>query len=66
MNKKGEKMEENLTSGEKILVKAEQDKITLILGGVITILLLVVWPLALLWVIFIYRVWIVSYFTNKL
>ena len=59
-------MEKNLTNGEEILVKAEQDKITLIVGGVITLLLLVAWPLALLWLIFIYRAWIVSYFTNKL
>lgn len=36
------------------------------MGGVITLLLLVAWPLALLWLIFIYRAWIVSYFTNKL
>ena len=59
-------MVENLANGEKILVKAEQDKIALIVGGVITVLLLVAWPLALLWVLFIYRAWIVSYFTNKL
>ena len=59
-------MEKNLTNGEEILVKAEQDKIALIVGGVITLLLLVAWPLALLWLIFIYRAWIVSYFTNKL
>ena len=59
-------MAKNLTNGEEILVKAEQDKIALIVGGVITVLLLVAWPLALLWVLFIYRAWIVSYFTNKL
>ena len=60
------KIEENLTTGEKILVTAEQDKIALIVGGVITVLLLVVWPLAILWVLFIYRAWLVSYFTNNL
>ena len=61
------KMEENLTNGEKILVKAEQDKIILIVGGVITVLLLVAaWPLAILWLLFIYRAWIVSYLTNNL
>lgn len=60
-------MEKNLTNGEQILVKAEQDKIVLIVGGVITILLLIaVWPLALLWLLFIYRAWIISYLTNKL
>ena len=51
------KMEENLTNGEKILVKAEQDKTILIVGGVITVLLLVAWLLALLWLLFIYRAW---------
>lgn len=60
------KMEENLTNGEKILVKAEQDKTILIVGGVITVLLLAVWPLAILWLLFIYRAWLVSYFTNNL
>ncbi len=50
-------MEENLANGEKILVKAEQDKIALIVGGVITVLLLVAWLLALLWLLFIYRAW---------
>ena len=59
-------MAKNLTKGEVILVKAEENKIALIVGGVITVLLLVAWPLALLWVLFIYRAWIISYFTNKL
>lgn len=61
------KIEDNLTKDEKILIKAEQSNLMLIIGGVITVVcLLINWVLALLFVILIYRAWIVSYLTNNL
>ena len=61
------KIEENLAKDEKIVVKAELDKIVLIVGAVITVLCLVVnWVLALIWLVVFYRAWLISYFTTSL
>lgn len=62
-----EKNEENLSKGEEILVKAKQSQIMLIIGGIITVgCLFIHYVVALLFLLLIYRAWIVSYLTNNL
>ena len=58
-------IEENLTKNEKILIKAEQSNIMLIIGAVISVVCLVInIVLGILFIIFIYLRWIISLKTN--
>ena len=62
-----ERIEENLTKGEKILIKAEQSNIMLIVGAVIAVLCLVInVVLGLLFIVLIYLRWVISLKTNSL
>lgn len=62
-----EKIEENLTKGEEILIEAKQSNIMLIVGAVITVICFLITPiLGVLFVVLIYLQWFVSLKTNSL
>lgn len=61
-----DKIEGNLLKGEKVLAKAENSSVALIVVAVINVLLLLAWPLAILYFLIFTLPAITSYLTTNL